>query len=962
MADKYDVSNPTLTNLSKLIDEDLQKESQLLQDLIGDVVDANQKLKSAHQKRLEESQEKLRILNADISRLKKGINDKEHETSMKQLNALIDSKNKIFEALQSIRRENIDSFVNTRENISIKHLETTLFKTLKDTLASEDVLTPYAKQVQEPLLTFLTDFTDNLWAYFDMKAPLNQTLIQDLDAFNQTLHKTQTSMLESVSELTAVFNDRHHLFHSEQTEDISLDERLNQTITNRITRLEEDEQNLKTTRDETLNDLDVKLQSIYEDTLNDLTRKHQKKIKKETDAKSTLEDDIQQLKIKIIYAEKTGQEDTLKALLKTYNKRIKANQKLMSEKLEDKAQTLVKTQRKKLIKQAMNTEIDFERKRTALRFEKAKAQMAKQDSSELFKLKEDYQSLNKDKTFNQALVDYLKTVFNAQLKLFEQALSFMTHMHEIMLDKHDMIIEQQISSATLIHELKNTYKDAQMTLSKALKLKYFEQRSLKKKLLTAIDKHSLTIKHHQTLAAYDKALTDTTKQTNIEQLGQQETIKNDMIYEQARIELADKEHELQLIKIQALYDSEMNLTKAQAERLDVGHDVNEAMVGTTLKSQINFAKQQLKYAESEYNLRLDNIDQALKREQAYAEEKLIEHQQPYKTDRLEFIKERDRKLEDLAYKLALFTEDKDKKALEAQQEAIKAQYREKLDEIDHLEKQNETVQRYQSHIDRAKKRASHAREDAKKIYEKTVETFESMLEVNEEKLRQFKAQAEQTSLAPYIEQEATSTAKERLDEAIEEAKAMYEDKVKGPKARLKALKDKQDKLFTNAENQAEISTIEAKKADEQKAYQDHITALEKQMAEALADVENDKIAFLDKHHEKAKTIKTSNRPEISKKRLIKQHKQTKQHLKQTFKQEKTAQKNDYQKQINTNMYTLDKQKQRLDAILEPTIKTYQQLLHKVTQSQSKREQAVKKSLEKDMRQTIKSIRASYKDS
>ncbi len=962
MADKYDVTNTTITSLSKLIDEDLQKESKLLQDLITEVVDANQKLKSAHQKRLEESQEKLRILNADISRLKQTINKKEHETSMKQLNALIDSKNKIFDALQSMRRENIDAFVNSREQVSLDQLESSLLSTLKDTLASEDVLTPYAKNVQEPLMDFLSEFTANLWGYFDIKAPTNQTLTDDLERFNNTLITTQKTMSGDVAKLTDIFNQRQHLFHSEQAESISLDERLNQTIDERITNLEQKEASLKTERNQTLETLENKLQSIYEDTLSALKNKHQKKLQRESDSKASIEEDIRQLKLDIIYAEKTNQHDKLKTLLKTYHKRTKAKQRMTRERLEQKAEKQVKNERKKIINAAMNTEIDFEKTRTNLKFEKAKAQMAKQDSGELFKLKEDHQSLTKDKTFNKDIIAYLKSMLSAQLTLFEQSLSFMEHMHTLMLEKHDMVIEQQISNAAMIQELKNTYQEAQMTLSKALKLKQFEQQSLRKKLLTAINQHSLTIQYHQTLASYDKAITDTTKQTNIKQLGDQEAIKNDMIYEQAKIDLADKEHELQLIKIQALYDSEMNLTKAQAERLDVGHDVNEAMVGTTLKSQINFAKQQLKYAESEYQLRLENIEQALKREQAYAEEKLIEHQQPYKTDRLELIKERDRKLEDLSYKLALFTEDKDKKALEAQQEAIKAQYQEKLDAIDLKEQQDQTVQRYRSHIERAKNRAENAREDAKKIYEKTVDTFEGMLSANEEKLRQFKAQAEQTSLAPYIEQEASTTAKDRLDEAINEAKNMYEDKVKDPKARLKTLEEKQEKLFDNAHIQDELEAIKDKKQKAKDTYEQDMHALQVEMAEDLKDVENEKVAFLEQHHNMVKAIKKPSRTKLSHKRLSAQHKKNKQALKRAFNQEKANQKQALSKHIHLIIQALNKKEQALNDILNPTIKTYQQLLHKVTQSQTKREQTIKKSLNKDMKDKIKAIRKNYRSS
>ncbi len=957
MAKKYDITSPN-KNLSALIDEDLQKESKLLQNLISEVVDANQKLKASHQKRLEETQEKLQILSADIKRLKTAINQKDHETTIEQLNYVLESKNRIFSALRDMRKENINAYLNQDSSSKAETLKQSLLSILEETMSHENFFSPYNRKVNEETHRFLSDFIEKSLPGFSIDDSDIKGLEDQLKVFNTDVEAFNDTFKTFFDRLEALYQERKHMLQNKEDE-VSLEDRINETIKTRIQNLIDEEQALKESFTSKLESLDEKLKNVYEDTYETLKTKNKQKLEKEEKLNQTAQQDLKNLRLEIIYAEKTQNHEKLKELLKAYERREKANLKLEAEKIDRKTEDLVKREKNKILKAQHKTEKDYIKKLYALKFEIAKENIAKSDSSELFKLKEDAQALLHDKTFNENFIMTLEKTLKDYDTFIRSVLDFSDSIHTFILDKHAFFLKAQTEMADRIEPLKRTFKKAQLDILKALKLKHFNHRSLKEKLIAEIDMHAARIAYHQKQAALDKKMTDIIKRGEISQLSAEEDIQNEMIYQNALIDLADKEYELQLLKINSLYDSEITLTKAQAERLHVGQDINETMVSTTLQSQINFAQQQIKYAQSEFELRLENIDQALKRELEYAEEKLLEHLQPYKTDRLELERERDRKLEDLSYKQALFTEEKDKLELNAQQTLIEDQYKDKLDAITHKEQNDRNVQRYRTQIEKAKKRAENARNDAEKIMNKSIETFEHMLQSSEDKLNQFQSNSDAATLAPYIESEAKTTAKERLDESIEEAKSTYAEKVREPKAQLKILEEKRKAIETGSENKDKIEKVKAEKETIEQAFENSMTERKKTLTEGLNHLENERLDFIETHNKQIDNIDkktddtTSQMLQTSMKKQIK--KQAERYRKERDEQAKLL-----SEQLTGHIQALSHLKSSLNDALKPAIDAYQAYLKKMTTSQKKREASVKKTLSAEMRSHLKNVNLKYK--
>ena len=960
MAKKYDLTteDKTQKSLAALIDEDLQKESKLLQNLISEVVDANQKLKASHQERLEKTQEKLKILNAEIERLKTDINEKDHETTLKQLNYLLDAKNQIYENLRQMRKENMRAYQEGDLHVDLNNLKETLQEILEEALVVQTGVKPFIQNVHEHIETFIKATIQATDTHFQSNSEIQSTLESSLAAFNDDTLSFNEAFKTFLASFEELFDKRTHMFLDAQ-KDLSLDERIQTTMDERQTALEAEEKKLKETFEADMQALDDKIASVHADTLNNLKAKHQERLDKERTTKENLAKDMKTLRLEIIAAEKKNDLEKLNNLLKAFDRKQKFTLNLFEEKLERKATKKVKSETEKLKKARMHREKEYLQALYDLKYRQAKAAIEKGDSKEVFKLREDLNALENDLSLNKDWIEQLNQALHNYEEFIQKAITFALEIQKLLNLRKKQFLEAEIKLVEQLLPLKVEFKKLYMALLKNVKVKHLNQKALGVQITQAVQQHEKQIELNQALAKLDKQHLDYDRHGEIERLGMEEDIQNEKIYQHALISLADKEYELQLLKIESLYDSEITLTKAQAERLNVGHDVNEAMVSTTLESQINFAKQQMKYAESEYQLRLQNIEQSLKRELDYAKEKLSQHQRPYKTDTLELEKERDRKLEDLSYKQALFREEKDKKELKEQENKIKENYAHKINQIEEKAASDPYVKRYKSQIEKAENRADKAQEDALKIKEKSVETFEYMLQNSEEKLQQFKDNNMTSTLAPYIESEASTTAKDRLDEAIEEAKNLYQDKISTPKDKLKSLDEQLENIRDETKQSEAIKALEAKKAELKEAFEKDTSNQDEALNQALSQIKDEQKAYLEEHDALEAKIKAPNyKKDIQalEARLKKTATQWEKNL-STMKQDQI---HVLKEQLSKHSKALMQKRSRLDDALKPTIKAYQSYLKQTNLTQHKRSQQVKKELFKERDKAIKNLRIQYK--
>ncbi|MGM0435986.1 MAG: hypothetical protein ACQEQA_02950 [Bacillota bacterium] len=957
---KYELDTPSNQSLSKLIDQDLQKESELLQNLIKEVVEANQKVKASHKKRLDDANDKLNILNQEIKRLRQDINKKDEQTTMAQFNHLLKSKDRIHTALRTMRLHPLNSELKKDYALSVHSLKEKLFTHIEERAHIEKAPASFMDVFQTSTQTFIESVFEKTEHTFKGKETL-KSIKENEDTFKAAAETFIDHLETEKTNLMNALASRAHIL-SDGSETTSLKSRVENTYKEKTDALKRREETLKKDLEKDLSELDEKIKTLREDAEKSLREKYKDVLEEQHKDKETLEKELKDLKLDIIRAEKTGDSEALKDLLKTYNKKASQEKGLSESKLQDKVEKKIHKEQKHLIKEKLEREKKYAKEASALELEKNQIDLQFNDSEELFKVQDDYDALKKDRKLNETLESVLLKTTEAYESLLKDALSFASTLETLMFDTKITYLEAMSDAARKLSKLKTDYKHSQIELGTAYKKVALKQSKAQKHIQSVIRRHTLNMHFHNEEKKVNKALTVATRQADIEKTYQQENAKNELIYQQGLIELADKEYELQLLKIRSLYDNEMLLTKAQSERLNVGASVNESMISTTLESQMHFARQQIKYAENEYQVRLENIEAALNREIEYAREKLNQRKQTYRSDIHELKNERDRKLSDLAYRQALFTDPKDKRKLKEQESAITTSYNEKIEAIEEAERSDQTVIRYESQIEGAKNRAQKAKEDANELKEKTIKTFKDMLEQTDQKLDAFKASSgNEKLLGNTIEDEASKTAEKRYSEAIEEANELYKQKVNEPKEKIKELKDILESIEFDETTQ---KTIDGKK-DALKAIRNKVTtALDKersQLDESLKAIDDS----VDALEEKASTLKEK----ISHSGEDSSVKETASYAFSTLdsmkKKHKSSDYDTLEKSFKTKMNThkdaLRKTRKAMDDALLPALKAYEKFLRKVSVSQNKTFKQLKKQKQDRLKDTLKDIESRYQN-
>lgn len=954
---KYELSTLSKANkdLALLIDEDLKKESELLQRLIKEVYEANQQVKESHMKRVQETQDKLKILNAEIDHLKQDIDQKDHETTIEQFNYLLKSKDDIFNALNTMRLFSVDYYLNHPLK---EHLNTLKDSLLKEFSTHFSQNTPLNKTIYHPLNDLIILLIDRL--FYSTSNLLDDHFLEtsNLHAKKIEPFSHQDTMIKDLfKELETIYStlkDSHTHFFYQSAEDDFLSEKIDEMYEKAVQKINQKMEKIKTTYLEKINTIDKELKDLETDTIKTLKEKYKKRLDDEQKLRETLQDDLKQIRFDIMVAERKQDAKELETLMKRYDDLEKQNLNLYEEKVKQLAEDKIKKQRAILIKQRKKLEIKREdellKARIALETEKIKFN----ESSALFKLREDQKALEHDIVLNNQLLDDLKTFYmnlNTYKKhLFDFYDTLMRLSHGLLLS----LVKIEQDTLSLVAPVKKEVKKLELKLVEALKQKGFTQAHLRVELDYSFKETRLNLLIEQSIK---ERLHDETKETlsgKIASIRAQESAKNELIYQHALLEIAEKEKELQLIKIESLYDSEVDLTKSQAERLNIGIGVNESMLKTTVESQIHFAKQQIRFAETEYDARIENIDRTKAQEIEYALGKLNQAKQIYLYDKNELIKERDQKLETLSYRLALFTEAKDRKKLKDQEEAINANYQEKIDAIDLALANDEAIKRYQKQIDAAEKRAEKAKDDALNIKERSIETFKDLLTQSEEKLALFTKKREE-ALIPYIESVAEDKAKLRLDEALEEVNEQYLEKISAPKARIEALENELKSMNAASDTPSNVlRDIEEKKTKHQEA----LDALMKEKQHAHQAIDDETKQFVDSIREALDKVSMQDNEALQSKTLEKIK-----HQVEHFEKDQTQTLNRLNHELTTSLHThMQSVSKKIDTInkkLDAAIKAYKRYLKSTSQSQTSKQKAIIKTLEDKHKNRIEEIERRY---
>ncbi len=954
---KHELSTLSKANkdLALLIDEDLKKESELLQRLIKEVYEANQQVKESHMKRVQETQDKLKILNAEIDHLKEDIDQKDHETTIEQFNYLLKSKDEVFDALNTMRLFSTNHYLNHPIQNHLNQLRTQIIDEFSKHFNQKSSLN---KTIYKPLNDLIIILIERL--FYSTKNMLDDRFLND-ESIHQTKIKPfsmqDTMIQELFKELITLYTtlkDSHTHFFYQSAEDDFLSEKIDDLYQSAVKKINQKIDKIKTNYLEKIEAIDTQLKTLEHETLSALKEKYKKRLDDEQKLRESLQDDLKQIRFDIMVAERKQDIKALETLMKRYDDLEKQNLNLYEEKVKQLAEDKLKKERALLIKQRKKLEFKREEEllkaRIALEVEKIKFN----ESTALFKLREDQKSLEHDKALNLKLIDDFKQFYHHlndyKKHLFNFYDTIMRLSHGLLLS----LVKIEQDTLSLVDPVKKEVKKLELKLVESLKQQRFMQEHLSVEIDYSFKETRLNLLFEQ--AVKERLHEDTSNKLTdkIKRIKAQEDAKNELIYQHALLEIAEKEKELQLIKIQSLYESEVDLNKSQAERLNIGIGVNESMLKTTVESQIHFAKQQIRFAETEYEARIENIERTKAQEIEYALSKLNQAKQIYLYDKNELIKERDQKLETLSYRMALFTESKDRKKLKDQEDHINLSYQTKIDAIDQALNDDQAILRYQKQIDAAEKRAEKAKDDALTIKERSIETFKDLLTQSEEKLDLFTKKREE-ALVPYIESVAGDKAKMRLDEALEEVNEQYLEKISAPKARIEVL---ENELKNVTDNTTDETVILEDIEDKKQKHQEALNALKLEKTQAHETINQKTSVFLESLKTALEKVDQDDETSMKEKTLEKIKRQV-EHFDKTQSLALSRLSNSLSSDLAVHINSLNKKVNLINKKLDAAIRLYKRYLKSTSQSQNSKQKAVIKTLEEKHKNTIEEIERRY---
>ncbi len=776
-------------DISTIIDSDIASEALLLKELVAQVRDANLEVKKNNNQRITETKRKLAELDEQISNLNSSIDLVDRETVIQQLNEMIDAENKIFTARQEIR-----FFDNNKTPERIINLE----GIYKELISSIDKLNTYEETYRDGII-------DNNKHLFDKQLAVTSEMIKLMDDLFDTKRNHVTNELESIRYIYDNVKNLEDEFNAYIKSSIDTCYALNEASKSIFTDVDDeinigekiklDYKNKLITINQTIESLtlkyDVKTDEIHKTYLkyeqNLITKQeiqNQKLLDEERSAKQAISNKLKNIRLEIINAEKKNNLSKVGKLMKEFEKVEKSTSSLkVTTKLSKELSIITKKTHIKSINQLLSIEkkhlTDLNKQQHNLSLEKIKYDEAKI----LYKIKSDYDALigdvdiNKDRVQN--LNDYLNTKVTIGTKIIELK-------KDIRLRELIMMKENELDELLLL----DTFKDFLIDLKKientrvvALKQNQNNYRVIKIEQEYQVLKSIEDTKLDQNLIDIEKLILSRRNETLIKNEKIKEEANSEIIYQDSLINIAKKEHELQLIKVESLYENERNLAEEQIERINLGVKVNDAFVKTTLENQLLFATQQIKCAQSEYEIRIESINLTLNQELDYANKKIDYYRRNYDYEKSKIRKELDDKLEDLNYKLLLFTDEKDNRIIIGKIEALKAAFNKMIEDIEDVENQDIEILRYEKVINDANSRAEGAIEEAGSLKVQTVDSFEALYFQTKEKFDLIKEtdQTEETKgIIPVLNNTAVSSANDRLQRAKKEADQLYSEKIIEP--------------------------------------------------------------------------------------------------------------------------------------------------------------------------------------
>ena len=809
-------------DISTIIENDIAKESEILKNLVDQVLAANLEVKKKNNQRITDTKRKLQELDREIDDLNKSIDLVDRETVLEQLNEMIDAENKIFTARQEIRffeNENtpskLDSLTNIYSQLAVS-LETT-------------------NQVEEKYKVILHDSNNFL---FDKQLEVTNEIIKLMDELYDKKRDFIKNQLSALGELKAKIFTTEKEFNSFINENIEYTKLLNEKSTatfidtdndeyisekitvDHATKIEEINQKITAANEK----YEAKKQNVitnyqkYEDSVR---AKHESKnaaeLLKEKTLISKKDDELKNIRLLIIDAEKKQNYSKVQSLMKQFEKVEKSKISKVSDKTGKLLASETKKTKEKAINQlqslALRNVVDLNKQELNLKLESIKYEEAKI----LYKIQADYDALNGDLSINKERMQNISDFLNEKERVTKAVYALR---EDLRFAELEMMKENEIIDNSLVDSFKDLLKALKQIEHKrilGLQDNTGNHELIKLEQQYQINKTVLDLQLDKDLSDIDKLILKKRNESLIRIEKIKEDANSEIIYQESLVKIAKKEHELQLIKVKSLYENERALAEEQVERINLGVQVNDAFVKTTLENQLLFATQQIKCAESEFEIRVESVALTKEQELTYANKKIDYYRQKFEYEKSKIRKELDDKLEDLNFKLLLFTEKKENQVIQSQIDEINSRYQAMIDEIEVTENQDEEIKRYEKVIDAAEERASQAINEAEALREQTTTAFTALYEQTKMKYQQIEQtnHSEDTvGIMPLLNSSAVSSADERLQRAIKEADELYNERILKPIQLIKETTANLNELTKDEET--EIFCLEQKDIKKQK--------------------------------------------------------------------------------------------------------------------------------------------------
>lgn len=795
-------------DISTIIESDIASEALLLKELVNQVRDANLEVKKNNNQRITETKRKLAELDDQISNLNSSIDLVDRETVIQQLNEMIDAENKIFTARQEIRffdNNQTPDRIITLEGIyqelvsSIDKLNTYEETFRDEIIGSNKLLIDKQLEVTTEIITLMDNLFDakknHIVTGIDQMTNLYDNVKALEDEFNEYI-KTSIDDCYALNEAsTSIFTDID--------DDENVEEKIKLDFEAKLVSISEDIDALELKFTEKKKEINQTYLNYEQSITTKQEIKNQKVLDEEKVAKDAITNKLKNIRLEIINAEKKNDLVKVSKLMKDFEKVEKTTSSLkVSSKLSKELSSITKKTHIKSIHHLLSVEkkhlAELNKQNHNLSLERIKFDEAKI----LHKIKSDYNALLGDVNINKDRISVLNNYLDKKVSIGTTIIELKK---DIRLKELDIMKENQLDELLLF----DTFKEFLLDIKKMenariviLKQNVNNYRIIKIEQEYQVLKSIEDVKLDQNLNAIEKLILSRRNETLIKNEKIKEEANSEIIYQESLINIARKEHELQLIKVESLYENERNLAEEQIQRIHLGVKVNDAFVKTTLENQLLFATQQIKCAQSEYEIRIESINLTLNQELDYANKKIDYYRQKYEYEKSKIRKELDDKLEDLNYKLLLFTDEKDNRIIIGKIEKLKNSFNKMIEDIEDVENQDVEILRYDKVIKDANNRAEGAIVEAGALKDQTVDSFEDLYFQTKEKydLIQETDQTEETrGIMPVLNNTAVSSANDRLQRAKKEADELYAEKIIEPNIVIEETR----KLLENMTNSKE---------------------------------------------------------------------------------------------------------------------------------------------------------------